>query len=179
MAGRPMVSRAASPSSTEVTVVAGSTGSPASSMACRNSSRSSASRIDSHRGAEQLDAEPFEHARLLELDREVEGGLAAEGGDQRVGPLAFEDRGDRLQGQWLDIAAVGETGVGHDRRRVGVHQHDPAALLAQRLDPLDTRVVELAGLTDPDRPGAEDADRLGDRRARLMTRSPGNVRRIA
>ena len=41
-----------------------------------------------------------------------------------------------------------------------VHQHHPVALVAQRLAGLRARVVELAGLADDDRPGADDQDAL-------------------
>ncbi len=46
IAGNPMLSRAESPPSREFTVMAGNTGRPASSMARRKASRSSASRMD-------------------------------------------------------------------------------------------------------------------------------------
>ena len=83
-----------------------------------------------HRGAEQANSEALEHPRLLEFDRQIEGGLAAEGGDEGVGPLLFENRRYRLCGQRLDIGAMGEPRIGHHRRGIGVHQDDPAALLA-------------------------------------------------
>ena len=60
--------------------------------------------------------------RLRELDREVERGLAADRGQHGVRPLALEDLLQHLGGQRLDVGAVGVLGVGHDRRRVGVHQ---------------------------------------------------------
>ena len=48
-------------------------------------------------GADELDAVLVEHARLVELDREVERGLAAEGREQRVGPLPLDDAGEALR----------------------------------------------------------------------------------
>jgi hypothetical protein len=47
-------------------------------------------------GADQLDAELVEDARLGELDREVERRLAAERRQQRIGSLAAEHVGDAL-----------------------------------------------------------------------------------
>ena len=44
-------------------------------------------------------------------------------------------------------------------RRIGIHQHHPVALLAQRLAGLRAGIVELAGLADDDRAGADDQDR--------------------
>src|SRR5207248_10499373 len=60
--------------------------------------------------------------------------------------------------QRLDVGAVGELGVGHDRRRIAVDEHDLEPLAAQRLARLAARVVELARLTDDDGTGADDED---------------------
>ena len=107
--------------------------------------------------AEQANPESLENPRLLQLHRQVEGGLAPQRWDQRIGAFLFEDRGHRRQGQRFDEGAVGETGVGHHGRRVGVDEHHPAAFLDQRAHPLDPRVVELAGLADADRPRTKNA----------------------
>ena len=63
-----------------------------------------------------------------------------------------------LPGDRLDVGDVGHLRVGHDRRRVGVDQDDPVALFAQRLAGLGAGIVELAGLADDDRAGADDQD---------------------
>ena len=110
--------------------------------------------------ADQLDAEPVEHAGLVELDREVERGLAAERRQQRVGSLALDDRAQARDVERLDVGRVGELGVGHDRRRVRVHEDDAVALGLEHPARLGARVVELAGLADDDRPAADDEDRL-------------------
>ena len=60
--------------------------------------------------------------------------------------------------QRLDVGRVGELRVGHDRRRVRVDQDDLVALLAQDLAGLHAGVVELGGLADDDRAGAEEHD---------------------
>ena len=105
--------------------------------------------------ADELDAVLLEHAVLVQLDRGVERGLAAERREDRVGLLLGDDRLDHLPGDRLDVGRVGEVGVGHDRGRVGVDQDDAHALLAQHPAGLRARVVELAGLADHDRPGAD------------------------
>ena len=67
----------------------------------------------------------------MQGDGGVQRGLPAQRGEQRVGAL---DRDDLLQGvlgDRLDVGRVGELRVGHDRRRVGVHQADPDPLLLQ------------------------------------------------
>ena len=62
-------------------------------------------------------------------------------------------------GQRLDVGAVGQLRVGHDRRRIAVDEDDLEPLGAQRLAGLRAGVVELARLPDDDRAGANDEDR--------------------
>ena len=96
------------------------------------------------RRADQLDAELVEDARCVQLAREVERGLAAHRREQRVGALAAEHGADAFDVERLEVGAVGEAGVGHDRRRVRVDDDRPVAVLAQHLQRLAARVVELA-----------------------------------
>ena len=67
--------------------------------------------------------------------REVERGLPAERRQERVGPLARDDRLADLDGERLDVGALGQLRVGHDRGRVRVDQDDLEALGAQRAPP--------------------------------------------
>ena len=115
---------------------------------------------DRERGPDHLDAVFFEDAGLRHGDRRVQARLAAQGGQQGVGPLLGDDLLHRLRGDRLDVGPVRRFGVGHDRRRVGVDEDDLVALLLQRLAGLGPGVVELAGLADDDRPGADDQDLL-------------------
>ena len=64
----------------------------------------------------------------------------------------------RPREQRLDVGRVGDLGVGHDRRRVGIDEDDPVALLLESLARLGAGIVELAGLADDDRPGADEQD---------------------
>ena len=107
------------------------------------------------RRADQLDVVFLEHARVREIDGEVERGLTADGWKDRVRPLPRDDRFEKRHRQRLDVRAVGELGVGHDRRRVAVHQDDLEPFGAKRLARLRTRVVELAGLSDHNRTGSD------------------------
>ena len=66
--------------------------------------------------------------------------------------------------QRLDVGGGGELGVGHDRRRVRVDEHDLVALLEQHLARLRARVVELGGLADHDRPASRSRGSSGCRR---------------
>ena len=111
-------------------------------------------------GPDDLDPVGLQHAPLGQGHGQVEGGLAAEGGQQGVGALALDDGGQHVGVEGLDVGPVGHARVGHDRGRVGVGQHHPEPLLGQHPAGLGARVVELAGLADHDGPGPDDQDRL-------------------
>ncbi len=111
-------------------------------------------------GADQLDAELFQHPRFRQLDREIERGLTTDRRQQRIGPLAFDNLRDYAGGHRLDIGTIGQIGVGHDRGRVGVDQDQAQSLFAQRLQRLRSRIVELACLSDYDRAGTDEEHRF-------------------
>ena len=111
-----------------------------------------------HRGAEQAHAVAVQHARVVQLDGQVEAGLAAQGGQQPVRALALDDALDDRDRERLDIDDVCDVLVGHDRGRVGVDQHRGDALFAHRLARLRAGVVEFRRLADHDRPAADDQD---------------------
>jgi hypothetical protein len=128
-----------------------------------------------HVGADELDAVSLQHPGVVQRDREVEGGLAAERREQRVRALALDDAGDALEVERLDVRGVRELGVGHDRRRVRVHEQDPVSLVAQHAAGLRPRVVELARLSDDDRAAPDHEDRLEVVAARHGQRRPSTV----
>ena len=101
-------------------------------------------------GTDHFDAEPVEHAATDEFHRQVECGLPAQRWKQRVGTLALEDIGEHVGVERLDVGHVGGGGVGHDGRRVRVHENDLVALGTQHLAGLCAGVVKFAGLTDHD-----------------------------
>ncbi|MDQ0953966.1 hypothetical protein QFZ24_007889 [Streptomyces phaeochromogenes] len=111
-------------------------------------------------GADQLDTVLLQHSLLVHGDRGVEGGLPAERRQQGVRPLLGDDLLDELRGDRLDVRRVGDLRVGHDRRRVGVDEDDPQALGLEDAAGLGAGVVELGGLADDDRAGADDQDGL-------------------
>ncbi len=121
--------------------------------------------LGDHRGvgADHLDAVLLQHAVMVQVHRQVQARLAAEGGQQGVGPLGLDHLGDDLPGQRLDVGAVGHLRVGHDRGRVGVDQHDLVPLLAEGLAGLGARIIELAGLPDDDRARSRSAGSSGCR----------------
>ena len=112
----------------------------------------------------------LEHAGVGEVGGQVEPRLSTQRGQQGVGLLARYDPLDRLDRQRFEVHAVGDLFVGHDRRGVGVDQHDLDPFLTQRLARLRTRVVELRGLADDDGTRAQDQDLA---RPRLL-RHPGH-----
>ena len=117
--------------------------------------------VDGFRGRpDHLDVVLVERAHFLERQRAVQRGLAAHGRQQRVGTLFLDDLGDDLRRDRLDVGRIGQIRVGHNRRRIGVHQDDPVALFLQRLAGLSAGIIELAGLADDDRAGAYDQDRF-------------------
>jgi hypothetical protein len=123
-----------------------------------NFSRSSALSIASSLRADQFHAVLFQHAVTRKIERAVERGLAAHGGQQRVRAFLLDDLLDHLPGDRLDVGGVRHARVGHDGGRIRIHQHHAVALVAQRLAGLRAGIVELAGLADDDGAGADDQD---------------------
>jgi len=109
-------------------------------------------------GTDQLHTELLQDPHLGHGDRRIERRLAAQGRQDRVGALLFYDHGQDLRRDRLDVGAVGEIGVSHDGGRVAVQQHDLVALFLQGLAGLGPGIVELTGLADDDRAGADDED---------------------
>ena len=93
----------------------------------------------------------------MQRDCGVEGGLAAQGGQQGVDRrAAFGLLNDHLLNEvsrdGFDIGVVGVLRIGHDGGRIGVHQAHRQALVTQHPAGLGAGVVELTGLPDHDRP---------------------------
>ena len=117
------------------------------------------------RRADHLDVVFFQHAHFLERQRAIQRCLAAHGGQQgkaagRGVTLFLDDLRDDFRSDRLDVSAVREIGIGHDRRRIGIDQNDAVAFRAQRLARLSARIIEFAGLANDNRAGANDQDRL-------------------
>ena len=106
-------------------------------------------------GADHLDIVLVENAMLVQVHGGVEGGLTAEGRQQRVGPFLLNNAGDDFPGDRLDVGTVGHARIGHDGGRVGVDENDGIAFLTEGLARLRPGVVELTRLTDYDGAGAD------------------------
>ena len=128
-------------------------------------------------GAEETDVVLVEHTGVGERDREVEAGLAAEGGQEAVRALPLDDPGQHLDRERLDVDDVGDALVGHDCRRVGVDEDGGDALLAQGAAGLGAGVVELRRLADDDRPAPDDED-LGGLVSQRTTSPPAPLHSV-
>jgi hypothetical protein len=112
-------------------------------------------RTDQLRRAGNTDA-----AEAVKLHREIQARLASQGRQNRIGALSFDDPGQVVGRQRLDVGPVRKIGIRHDRRRIRVGEHDAVALFGQDAAGLRPRVVEFARLADHDRAGPDDQDRL-------------------
>ncbi len=112
------------------------------------------------RRADELDAQLVQNPLLRKSQREVEGCLAPERRQERVRALAAQHVRDAFEVERLQVGAIREAGVGHDRRGVRVDDDRPESLGPQHLERLAAGVVELAGLADHDRARADQADRV-------------------
>jgi hypothetical protein len=86
----------------------------------------------------------------------VERRLAAECRQQRIRLLADDNFFHHFRRDRLDVSAMREFRVGHDRRRIRVHEDDFVAFFLERLARLDAGIVEFAALADNDGAGADD-----------------------
>ena len=107
-------------------------------------------------GPDQLHAVAGQHTVLVEGHCQVEGGLAAHGGQQGIGPFRGDHRLHHFGGHGLDVGRVHQVGVRHDGGRIAVDQHHPKSLFLQGAAGLRTAVIEFAGLSDDDRTRADD-----------------------
>ena len=109
-------------------------------------------------GADQFDSVAIEDAGFGQFDGEVQRGLAAYGGEQRVGAFFGDDLFEIGAAERLDVGAVGQFRIRHDGGRIGIDEDDFVAIGAQGLGGLGAGVVEFAGLADDDGAGADDQD---------------------
>ena len=99
-------------------------------------------------GADEFDAAFLEHSHLFEGKGGVQAGLTAEGGQNGVGPFLADDGGHGFGFDGFNIGTVGQTGIGHDGRRVGIDKDDFVPFFLEGLHGLGTGIVEFTGLAD-------------------------------
>ena len=108
------------------------------------------------RGAQDLDLALFQDTLLGKLHRKVQARLSAQPRHDGVGTLETDDLGHVFERQGFHVDLVCDMRIGHDRRRVGIHQDYLVSLLLECEARLRTRIVEFRGLADDDRAGTDD-----------------------
>ena len=81
--------------------------------------------------AQQPDVVAVQHPGVVQGHGQVEARLAAQGGQDALGPLLGDDALDDFHGQGFNVNVVGDVRVGHNGGRVGVDEHDGNALFPQ------------------------------------------------
>ena len=94
---------------------------------------------------------------------QVQPRLPAQRRQKAVRPLPLDHPLGELDGERLDVDAVGDLSVRHDRGGVRIHQHHRAPLLPEGSARLGAGVVKLRRLTDDDRAAANHHDFLNAR----------------
>ena len=100
------------------------------------------------RRPDEGDAKFFEHSVRIKLNSEIQRRLPTNRRKECIGTFPLNHRPDTLPGQWLDISTVRDFRIRHNRRGIGINQHNLQAFGAQCLARLCTRIVELASLSD-------------------------------
>src|SRR3546814_2020231 len=93
---------------------------------------------------------------MVQTQGAVQCRLAAHRWQHRIGLFTRDDLFDSLPFNRFYIRDSGRVGVGHDGRRIAVDQNRAIAFGLQGLAGLGPGIVELAGLADDDRAGAND-----------------------
>ncbi|OQA40044.1 MAG: hypothetical protein BWY49_01137 [Candidatus Omnitrophica bacterium ADurb.Bin314] len=109
---------------------------------------------------DDLDTVFFENTAFVERRGKIQARLPSEIGQQRIGTLFRDDLFEAFDGQRFDVGMVRHFGIGHDGRRVRVHEHDLIPFLAQGFAGLRSGIIEFTRLTDDDRPGPDNQDFL-------------------
>ena len=106
--------------------------------------------------ADHLHAIAVEDALLRKFNREVEARLAAEVRKNRVWTLLGDDLLEARDVERFNVGGVRHHGVGHDRRRIRIHQHDLVTAGMEGLARLGARIVEFTRLADHNRARPDD-----------------------
>ena len=106
-------------------------------------------------GAQQTHIVLRQESILIQLHRQGQAGLSAQGGEQAIGLFNFNYALDHIQGQRFDIDLVCHGLIGHDGSRVGVDQYHFQSLFLEGPAGLGTGIVKFGSLTDDDRTRAD------------------------
>ena len=108
------------------------------------------------RGTQNLDLALLQDAFAGQLHGQVQTRLAAQPRHDGVGTLETDDLGHVFERQGFHVDLVCDMRIGHDRRRVGIHQNYLVSLLLECEARLRTRIIEFRGLADDNRAGTDD-----------------------
>ena len=96
----------------------------------------------------------------MQCHRSVQGSLATECWQNGVWFFFDDDRFDVFGRDRFDVGRVSKVRIGHNRRRVRIDQNYSHPVSFQNSAGLGARIVELRGLTDNNRSGPDDKDRV-------------------
>ena len=110
--------------------------------------------------ADEFDLVFVQNPGFAQINRRVQGHLSTQSGQQRIWAFLGDNRFQKLGGNRFDIGAVGDLRVSHNGGGVGVDQDNFQALITQHSTGLSSRIVKFGRLTDDNRPGADDHNRM-------------------
>ncbi len=100
------------------------------------------------RSAQHLNTMAFQNSLLIQFHPAIERGLSAEGEQQPIWFLSFDDAFDKLHIDRQEVDFIGQVLAGLDCGDVGIDQDRGDPFFLQRLDRLGTRVIKLPCFTD-------------------------------
>ena len=109
-------------------------------------------------GTDQLNPMALENAAFGQRHRQIQGGLSAHGRQQGIRTFLLNHPSDHLGRKRFDVSPIRHFRVGHDRRRIGIHQDHLVALSTECLAGLCSGIVEFTGLSDHDRTRTQQKD---------------------
>ena len=103
---------------------------------------------------QQLNAAFIKHPLFRQLHGEIQSGLPADAGNDRVRAFIAADARNVFKGQRLHVNLVCNGGVGHDGGRIGIGEDNLVSLFTQGKTCLRAGIVKFCCLTDDNRAGA-------------------------
>ena len=100
----------------------------------------------------------FQNSFFREIDSKIQARLSTECGQKTFGLLFCDDFFKKIYGQRLDIDAVGDMRIRHDRCGIAVDENDFEAFLLQGAASLGACVVKFCRLPYDDWTRADDHD---------------------
>ena len=108
--------------------------------------------------ADDFDAVFVEYALFVKFGAEIEAGLAAEIGKERIRSFFGDDLFHALCIKRFDIGDVRHLGIRHDRGGIGIDKNDLITKTVESLAGLCSGIIKLTCLADDDGARADDQD---------------------